>query len=255
MFKKKNKKLTNLDEFPKIKTNKLFKKTNKKSSKIKKDSKEEKVKNENNKKEKENFKGFFKLTFARLLAKTIDICLIWFVMFLLISAYLMYAFNKVKSYIIKVYTESLTVLDVSKEVIHERQVELENMKSFYELIQTLLKYETLDIIVTAYGIVFLGGYVTFYFISQFLVEVLFVNKKGQTLGKKICNIRLTGSRKWWQSLLRSVSIYFAHFFLMISYLFKFRGKRAMFHEHLLNNYVIFNYDYKEDDTKNENNNE
>lgn len=263
MFKKNKEKLTNIDEFEEIKTNKSFKKDNKKSFKINKvkkikdvkikKEKSVKIKKENIKKEKqkENFKGFFKLTFARLLAKIIDICLIWLIMFLTISVYMIYAFNKVNNYIARVYTDSLEALNVSKDIIVERQVELENIQSFSELIFTLLKYDTLNILVTAYGIVFLGGYLTFYFIAMALVELLFVNKKGQTLGKKICNLRLTNGRKWWQTLLRSVIIYFANFFLMISYILRFRKRRAMAHEHLLNNYVVFNYDYKESDIRND----
>lgn len=248
MFKKKKENLTNIDELTDIKINKSFKEIKKKDSKVKKE-KTVKIKKEKIR-EKEDFKGFFKLTFLRCLAKTIDICSIWILMSILIIGYTTYAFNKIKNYIIKVYTESANTYNVSKEIIDERQFELENVKTFYTLVKTLLKYDTFDAAITVYGIFFLGGYVTFYFISMFLIEILFVNKKGQTIGKKICNLRLIKGRRWWELITRSVIIYFATFFLMISYFLKFRKRRAMAHEHLLNNYVILNYDYKEDDGNN-----
>ena len=179
------------------------------------------------------------LFFARCLAKLIDVCIIYGVMVLMIIAYTVYAFYKIKKYVIKVYVQAEQSLGTSKEIIEERTMHLEDVKGFWDLYQVLSGYATFDVLVNLYGLIFLGGYVTLLFISIFIFEVLFVNKKGQTIGKRLMGLQLTRKPKWWELIIRSVLIHFVQWFLALTYILPIRKKFAMAHEHLFNNYVVF----------------
>ena len=166
-------------------------------------------------------------------------------MCIFIGLYIFYAFVKVKNYLIQVYIQSMETLEASQEVIANRVIEMENVQTVYGLVKVILKYGTLDILLNVWGI-FFGGYIIFYFIALFVVEVLLTNKKGQTIGKRCTNLRTTRNKRWWEHCLRSLIIHFGQMLVLLGYLYPFRRRRGMVHELLFKNYVIFNYNHEDE---------